>query len=124
MSRTHRLYDPHWTVLPRRLDADLAAALRLPHPHIDCDWSCGTPYGGSRRADRSPIVAELARRGWRPRRARRVAMRMGRFYTDLPDRQIKLLHKRAARHRAKQLIGLERYDELIDEPRSCCACGW
>lgn len=123
MSRSHRIYDAHWPRLALRLEADIAAVLGHPHDHFRCGWHCRRDGPLSASVRHIAIGAELRRRGWSVRRAETTVQRLGHWYSDMPDREMKILHKRAARHRAKQLIALERYDEIGDE-RHCCACGW
>ena len=124
MSRSHRVYDAHLPCLAPRLEASIAAALDHPHDHFRCGWHCRRSGPPSASLQPAIIGAELRRRGWNDRRARRTVDRLGHWYNDLPDREMKILYKRAARHHAKQLITLERWDEVGRDQRTCCACGW
>lgn len=113
MSRSQRVHDAWCPKLSTRLEADLASALGQPHAHLQCGWHCTRNAPLPVPLSLSVFAAELRRRGWAPRRAALFARRFfdGWRY-DLPDHEMKQLQKRAARHRAKQLIALGRWDDI------------
>lgn len=115
MSHSQRVHDAWCPKLPTRLEADLAATLGRPHAHLQCGWHCSRSALLPAPLSLGALAAELRRRGWAPRRAALFARRFfdGWRY-ELPDHEMKQLEKRAARHRAKRLIALERWDDITD----------
>jgi hypothetical protein len=112
MSRSYKLKSPRTVDLPGGLLRSLARELGLPPERRRITVGRDRLDRWTTSIARSDFCAALRRRGWPTHAADAAAIRLGRYWSDEPDRDGLLISRRAFRRTNRQRMAAHRYEEL------------